>query len=214
MAGSCRRAQWTQGPLPQPSTETQSCSPGSRLSGSYRICTRRPGMAQLPWSMQPARAHGSLLRAPVVRFTDVYSVRSAVCDKSWCVLFHWQPKDAAAKVYAASALGGAPPLQGCNCIKLALCSLFFARELQHYWIHWQPTALSVAGFARLHQNCASTSCLNSKYLSSTMLLIQGRVLWARCAGLHSTKQGEALPNGSQDHPEWVSTTSSCSCMQA
>lgn len=110
---ACRRAQLTQGPSPQPSTETQSCSPGSRSSGSYKVCTRRPGMAQLPWSMQPARAHGGLLRAPVVRFTDMYSLRSAVCDQSWCVLFHWQPKDAAAKVYAASArFWGAPAPPG------------------------------------------------------------------------------------------------------
>jgi hypothetical protein len=156
VAGSCRCAQWTQGPSPQPSTETQSCSPGSRLSGSYRICTRRPGMAQLPWFMQPARAHGGLRRVPVVRFTDAYSLRSAVCNKSWCVLFLWQPRDAATKVYAVSARfweRGGPPLQGCGCIKLALCNLLFARKLQHYWSHWQPTALPVAGFARLQNLC-------------------------------------------------------------
>lgn len=113
-AGGCRRAQWTQGPWPQPSTETQSCSPGSRSSGSYKSCTRRPGMAQLPWSMQPARAHGGLPRAPVGHFAATHSLRSAVCVKSWYVLFHWQPRDAAAKVRAASARsrGGPRPSRG------------------------------------------------------------------------------------------------------
>lgn len=135
----------------------QACSvdPGSVATAIYRdskLFSRQPlkwliqKLYAPPWDGAAAVVHAASARSwgPPARSSGTlccYTLPAlcCLCQVLVCIVSLATQRRGSQGPCSQRALSrGPPPLQGCGCIKLALCSLLFARKYLHHWILCNP----------------------------------------------------------------------------